>query len=180
MPVIQPNLFFAAIQLLTGPDGMPLTGLALQSFVRGRGDDIRTIMRSRATQTNEVGRCAVLLSALPPGRLALLEVGASAGLCLLLDRFRYEFGSIAIGEASAPVSERCMVSGRVPVPPVMPQIVWRRGLDLSPINVRDEDAVRWLLACVYPDQRERRGRLAAAIDLAKADPPAVIAGDLVD
>ena len=180
MPVIQPNLFFAAIQLLTGPDCMPQTGSALQAFVRRHGEEIGAIMRSHTTQTNEVGRCAVLLPALPPGPLALLEVGSSAGLCLLLDRFRYEFGSVAIGEASSSVRMSCVVSGRVPLPPVMPRIVWRRGLDLSPIDVRDEGAVRWLLACVYPDQRERRRRLESAIDLARADPPVVMAGDLVD
>ncbi len=92
MPVIQPNLFFASIQLLTGPDGMPKTGSELRAFVHRRGREIGEVMRSRRTQTNEVGRCAVLLPALPSGPLALLEVGASAGLCLLLDRFHYRIG----------------------------------------------------------------------------------------
>ena len=180
MPVVQPNLFFASIQFLTGPDAMPRSGAELRAFVRHRGGEVAHVMRSRRTQTNEVGRCAVLLPALPPGPLAIVEVGASAGLCLLLDQFHYEFGSRPIGDASSPVHLRCTVSGSVPLPRAVPQIVWRRGLDIDPINVHDEDAVRWLLACVWPDHRERRRRLEGAIGMARANPPAVEAGDLVD
>jgi hypothetical protein len=180
MPVVQPNLFFASIQFLTGPDRMPKTGSDVRAFVKRCGRELGDVMRSRRTQTNEVGRCAVLLPALPPGPLALVEVGASAGLCLLLDRFHYEFGSTRIGEASSPVHVRCAVSGPVPLPSALPRIVWRRGLDASPIDVHDDDAARWLLACVWADHGERRRRLEGAIELARADPPAVSGGDLVD
>lgn len=180
MPVVQPNLFFASIQLLTGPDRMPKTGSELRAFLKRRGREVADVMRSHRTQTNEVGRCAVLLPALPSGPLALVEVGASAGLCLLLDRFYYDFGSTVIGEASSLVHLRCTVAGPAPLPPTMPKIVWRRGLDANPISVHDDDAIRWLLACVWPDHHERRRRLEGALDLARAQPPAVSAGDLVD
>jgi hypothetical protein len=169
MPEIQPNLFFAAIQLLTGPAGVPATGSGLRAFVKERGDDVRAVMRSRRTQTNEVGRCAVLLPALPPGPLALVEVGASAGLCLLLDRYYYEFGSTRIGSPASPVHLQCAATGPVRFPPAIPQIVWRRGLDLNPVDVHDDDAVRWLLACVWPEHHERRRRLQAAIGVARVD-----------
>lgn len=180
LPVIQPNLFFASIQFLTGPDGVPATGSDVRTFVQRRGREIADVMRARRTQTNEVGRCAVLLPALPSGPLALLEVGASAGLCLLLDRFHYEFGSTRIGKESSPVHLRCTAVGPVPLPSSIPHVMWRRGLDARPIDVHDDDAVRWLLACVWPDHRERRQRLEGAIALARANPPAVSAGDLVD
>jgi hypothetical protein len=180
MPVIQPNLFFATIQFLTGPDSLPKTGSDLRVFVKRRGREVGDVMRSRRTQTNEVGRCAVLLPALPSGPLALVEVGASAGLCLLLDRFYYEFGLTPIGGASSPVHLRCTVVGPVPLPPAVPRVVWRRGLDASPINLHDDDAIRWLQACVWPDHHERRRRLEGAIDLARTNPPAVSAGDLVN
>jgi len=180
MPVAQPNLFLASIQLLTGPDDMPTTGSELRAFLTRRGREVADVMRSHRTQTNEVGRCAVLLPALPSGPLALVEVGASAGLCLLLDQFYYEFGSTTVGEPSSPVHLRCTVAGSAPLPPALPQIVWRRGLDANPISVRDAEAVRWLLACVWPDHHERRRRLEGALDLARAQPPAVTAGDLVD
>jgi hypothetical protein len=180
MPVIQPNLFFASVQFLTGPDHMPRTGSALRAIVQRRGGEIAEVMRSHRTQTNEVGRCAVLLPALPSGPLALVEAGASAGLCLLLDHFHYDFGSTSIGVASSPVHLRCRVAGPVPVPSALPQIVWRWGLDASPINVHDDAAIRWLMACVWSDQPERRRRLEGAIELARVHRPPVSAGDLVD
>lgn len=188
--VVQPNLFFASIQLLTGPDDMPSAGTSLRAFVAEHGREIADVMRTRRTQTNEVGRCAVLLPALPPGPLALIEVGASAGLCLLLDRFRYDFESTRIGdtpssvhrlgETSSPVHLRCTVTWPAPLPAALPRIVSRCGLDARPIDVRDDDAVRWLLACVWADHRERRRRLEAAIEMARKDPPTVRPGDLVD
>ena len=180
MPVAQPNLFFASVQLLAGRDHMPSTGPELRQFLRRRGGEVGDVMRSRRTQTNEVGRCAVLLPALPPGPLALIEVGASAGLCLLLDQFYYELGPKPLGEVSSPVHVRCALAGPVPIPSAIPEIVWRRGLDLDPVDVRDEDAVRWLMACVWPDHHERRRRLEGAIELARAQPPVVRAGDLVE
>jgi hypothetical protein len=180
MPDTQPNLFLASIQWLTGPAGMPATGAELRAFVDRRARDVADVMRSHRTQTNEVGRCAVLLAALPPGPLALLEVGASAGLCLLLDRFCYELGSTVVGDTSSPVRLRCTVTGPAPLPAALPQIVWRCGLDAHPIDVHDDDAVRWLLACVWSDHHERRRRLEGAIAVARAEPPTVRAGDLVD
>src|SRR5439155_9790493 len=129
-PVIQPNLFFAAVQLLTGPQRMPTSGPELRDFVKQRGPEVAAVMRARRTQTNEVGRCAVLLAAMPPGPLALVEVGASAGLCLLLDRFHYELGAARLGPASSPVHLRCAVAGPAPLPSELPTIACRRGLDL--------------------------------------------------
>jgi len=180
MPVIQPNLFFASVQHLTGPDRMPSTGPELRTFLKRYSSEVGDLIRSRRTQTNEVGRCAVLLPALPSGPLALVEVGASAGLCLLLDQFYYDFGSTQIGLASSRVHLRCALAGPTPLPSAVPKIVWRWGLDVRPVDVRDDDAVRWLLACVWRDHHERRQRLEAAIDLARAQPPPVKAGDLVD
>ena len=62
----------------------------------------------------------------------------------------------------------------------MPAIVWRRGLDLAPVDVHDETARRWLLACVWPDHPERRRRLERALELGRAETPEVRRGDLVD
>lgn len=54
MPVTQPNLFLASVQLLTGPAAMPPTGAELRAFVKRRGDEVGAVMQARRTQTNEV------------------------------------------------------------------------------------------------------------------------------
>ena len=179
-PVIQPNLFLAAVQYVTGADRMPSTVSDLRALLDERGADVAEIMATHRTQTNEVGRCSVLLPALPSGPLALVEVGASAGLCLLLDRFFYDYGSARIGHPSSPVQIRCALTSAAVLPSSTPEVVWRRGLDIAPIDVRDDEAVRWLLACVWSDHSHRRQRLEAAIYLARSDPPFVMRGDLVD
>jgi hypothetical protein len=182
LPDTQPNLFFAAVQYLTGPARMPADGPQLRRFARQHRSKIARLARTRRTQTNEIGRCASILPALPRGPLALIEVGASAGLCLLLDRFRYEYDGISVGERDSPVTLRCTPLGRVAVPivPDFPTIVWRRGLDLDPVDVQDADAEKWLLSLIWSDHPERRQRLEAALRIARADPPTVERGDLAD
>jgi len=180
LPVWQPNLFFATLQFLAGTHDMPADGHDLRALLVRRGPDVADLMRVRRTQTNEVARCAALLPALPAGPLALVEVGASAGLCLLLDRFFYDWGAAQLGPPTSPVRLRCPVAGPAPLPAAMPAIVWRRGLDLAPVDVHDATATRWLLACVWPDQPERRRRLERAIEVARAHTPEMRKGDLVD
>lgn len=181
LPVAQPHLFFAAVQYLRGPGDMPADGAALADFVRENRDRLAAILRERRTQTNETARVSALLPALPTGPIALVEVGAAAGLLLLMDRYRVEYeGAFGIGPADSPVRIRCRLTGAPPPRRDAPEIVWRAGLDRQPIDVRDPGAVEWLVACVWADQAERRRRLLAATALAAADPPPLRRGDLVD
>ena len=112
----QPNLFLAAIRKAAG---LPRDGRKLGAMVRTNADRIREIMLSRTTQTNEPARCAVLLPVLArlPQPLALIEVGASAGLCLLPDRYGYDFGRRLIDGPSSPPLPRPVFpcSARVPM-----------------------------------------------------------------
>ena len=77
------------------------------------------VMLARRTQTNEPARCALLLPALAqlPPPLALIEVGASAGLTLLVDRYSYDYAGHRIAglDPRAPVL-RCAPRGPVPLP----------------------------------------------------------------
>jgi hypothetical protein len=175
----QPNLFLAAVRDLCG---VPKDVDDLIELVRQYGARIGEVMLSRTTQTNEPARCSVLLPLLAPlpEPLALIEVGASAGLCLLPDRYGYDYGGRRIepAGAEAPVFP-CAVNGPMPVPVRVPRIVWRLGLDLSPIDLRSEDAIKWLEMLVWPDQPERAQRLLAAIKVARSDPPRVVRGDLL-
>jgi hypothetical protein len=182
VPRRQPNLFLAAIRHLHGiPDSVD----RLVQLVRHDPGRIRGLMLSRTTQTNEPARCAVLLPLLAqlPQPLALLEVGASAGLCLLPDYYRYDYGRIRIGSDvaasdGAPIF-RCKTSGAAPLPKALPRIVWRRGLDLNPIDLRSDAEVAWLETLVWPGQDERARGLRAAIDVARREMPPVVKGDLL-
>ena len=180
MPDQQPNLFFASVQYLTGPEEMPMSRSELSSFVREHEGEVAQLMGSRRTQTNEVGRCAVLLPAMPAGPLALVEVGASAGLCLMPDKYRYDYESLQMGDIESPVRLRCHLRGNVGPRIRVPQIVWRCGLDRSPVDLDDPSDVRWLLACIWPDHSARRERTEAAIEVGRRHSLSVRHGDLVD
>jgi hypothetical protein len=175
----QPNLFLAAIRRVCG---IPENADRLIHIIREQHGRIREVMLSRTTQTNEPARCSVLLPILArlPQPLALLEVGASAGLCLLPDRYGYDYGThrIESAVARAPVFP-CRVAGQVPLPETVPHIVWRRGLDLNPIDLRPEDGAAWLENLVWPGQQERTQRLRDAISIARRELPTVVKGDLV-
>jgi prepilin-type processing-associated H-X9-DG protein len=175
----QPNLLFAAARyLLDGPPGIG----TLRTLVRLNGTDLAQVMLARRTQTNEPARCATLLPALArlPEPLALIEVGASAGLTMLFDRYSYDYdGHLVAGSDPDAPTLRCAVRGPVPLPARLPVIAWRAGLDLNPLDVTRDDDVRWLSCLVWPGEGDRLDRLAAAIASARRDPPTVYRGDLV-
>jgi hypothetical protein len=175
----QPNLLFAAARYLLG--GPPRIG-QLRELISQAREQLTAVMLARRTQTNEPARCAVLMPALAqlPGPLALIEAGASAGLTLLFDRYSYDYAGhrVAGSDPDAPVL-RCEPRGQVPLPPRVPTVAWRAGLDLNPLDVTDDDDVRWLSCLVWPGEDDRQQRLAAAIASARHDPPAVYRGDLL-
>jgi hypothetical protein len=178
-PRRQPNLLLGAATLIAGrpPDIALLTDM-----VAGRAGELRATMLRRTTQTNEPARCAVLLPLLAalPQPLALIEVGASAGLCLLPDRYGYDWGEkrLAPGDPAAPVF-RCAVTGPAPLPTALPNVVWRAGLDLNPLDVASDQDTAWLEALIWPEQEERRRNLRAALAVARRDPPRLVRGDLL-
>jgi hypothetical protein len=179
----QPNLVFAAARW----HGVPAPGpyAALREALLGDDGTIRATILSRATQTNEVGRLATLVpafAALAQGEpLALIEAGASAGLCLYPDRWGYEWstpsGSVTLGPEDPRLV--CAANGPVPFPDRLPEIAWRGGIDLNPLDVEDEDDMAWLTNLVWPEHHERRALLRRAIEVARAEPPAIVRGDLL-
>src|SRR3984957_12054111 len=172
----QPNLLLAAARLVCGT---PADYAAFRAGLLARADAIRAVMLARRTQTNEPARCAVLLPALArlAEPLALIGVGASAGLCLLPERYGYAYagGTTFGGEPRFP----CRANATTPVPERRPTVIWRAGIDLNPLDARDDTEMTWLETLVWPEQTERLARLRAAIAVARADPPRVVAGDLL-
>lgn len=177
----QPNLLLAAVR---HQFGTPSDWSDFRQTLFSNRDAVGALMRERSTQTNEPARCATLLPILAQLRqpLALIEVGASAGLCLLPDYYRYDYGRGMIharmASAQFPVFA-CAVNEQTPIPHALPEIVWRAGLDLNPLDVADETLTGWLETLVWPEQTERLANLRAAIKIATVIKPRVVRGDLL-
>jgi hypothetical protein len=140
---------------------------------------------ARAPQTNEVARSAVLyagliaLAARTGPAMEVLELGSSAGLNLLLDRFAHDLGGRRAGTPGSGVRLAPRWTGPSPQGPE-PRIVDRRGCDLSPVDVRDPDEWLRLRSYVWADQAERLARLDAAVAIARAEPPPLDRMDATD
>lgn len=179
----QPPLVFAVARMLGaetgGYDG-------LRSFVLAHQDELVAECTARRLQTNEPLRLAPLLPVLSQieGPLALLEIGASAGLCLYPDRYSYRVvdadGALR-AEIDPPAGRstvvlESVVTGELPAMRT-PEIVWRAGIDLAPLDAGDERDRRWLRGLVWPGEPGRERRIDAALDIAAADPAHLVEGD---
>jgi hypothetical protein len=199
-----PNLLFAAVHLLLAREpakGDPLARYypslaepaapptdafpAFRQFCLAYAHAIVEIISKRSVNTNEVGRCAVLrlgyaeiARMLPAARFALAEIGASAGLNLFWDSYRYEYDRasahdrVTAGDLTSPVRIRCAIRGTAPPlhpnDPFAERVGRRVGIDLDPIVLDNPDDVAWLRALVWSEQRERALRLDHAIAIARA------------
>jgi hypothetical protein len=175
----QPNLLLAVVRHLFGTS---VDWLAFRERLLSGRDAVRAVMQSRSTQTNEPARCATLLPVLArlPQPLALIEVGASAGLCLLPDRYGYDYGRVVLPTGARSPTFRCAAGDAVPVPAALPRIVWRAGLDLNPLDIDDPSQVAWLETLVWPEQAERLANLRAALAIAAEARTRIVKADLAD
>lgn len=182
----QPPLVFAVTRLL----GAALEAYPVwRDFVLRNADAVVAECSARSLQTNEPLRLAALLPVLSEidGPIALLEIGASAGLCLYPDRYSYRFtgsdGELRVAldplDGVSPVVLASRVDGELPELR-LPEIVWRAGIDLAPLDARDTDDRRWLQGLVWPGETGREQRIAAALDIAASDPPMLVAGDALE
>ena len=202
-----PNILFAAVQylLLSGVDHplaahYPIVSGAerpqtpafplFRDFVLTHRDAVLNLVRTRNTQTNVVRRCACLLPAFSiiareaDAPLALLDLGASAGLNLNFDRYAYRYERAGRlerrwGTPNAAVQLECDLRGpgRLPQFPEQFQIAARIGIDLNPINLNDPDQLRWLQALIWPEHIERHDRLRAAAAELETSPIHLHQGD---
>lgn len=181
-PKRQPNLLFAAARF----EGVPIAPWAdVRDMIAGAWDRIRSTMLARMTQTNEARRMATLLPAIAHlrGPIALVEVGASAGLCLYPDRWRFRFGAGKyVGDVDLPLLETT-ASPSTPLPERLPTVAWRGGLDLQPLDVDEPDTKAWLEALVWPDATggvdgARVDRVRTGIAIARRERAHLRRGDL--
>lgn len=177
----QANLVFAAARwhgLTPGSYGDLRTFLLGPAWPR-----VRETILARHTQTNEVARLTALVPALAllgDEPVALVELGASAGLCLYPDRYDYVWeGAGELRGSEGPVLTT-LASGPLPVPVTHPRVVTRIGVDLHPLSVAVAEDISWLLTLIWPGHDERRQRLTTAIEVARQEPPVLLAGDMLE
>ena len=197
-----PNVLFAAVHaLLASKPGEPLAAYyptlggdrpadaeaadLLARFCRDYREELLPVIQTRLVQTNEVRRSAVLLPAFASiaedsGKpLALIEIGPSAGLNLLFDRYQYRYGDVQVGDPASPVVLDCEPRGAIPELTI-PKVVSRTGIDLNPLDVTKPDDVAWLRALLWPEHTDRRALMDAAIEVARQEPPTLLKGALFD
>ena len=133
-------------------------------------------------QTNEVARSAILMAGLlvvaaETGLpVALHELGASAGLNLLLDQYDIRLAGVQAGTPGSVLALAPDWTG--PPPPAAPvRVVRRSGVDLLPLDVAQDADRERLRAYVWADQEARMARLEAALAVALAQPPRIVQGD---
>ena len=162
------------------PSPMPGVEEAFRRFVLEHEQELVQIGRSRFTQTNEVRRCAALLPAIwetTADEFHLFDVGTSAGLNLMIDRYRYRWDSVEWGDLS-PVLIESAIRGQPPRPrPIA--VLSRTGLDLNPLDPAQSDERAWLESLIWPEQADRRSRLRAALEIYRLENVELIAGDAV-
>ncbi|MDX2166072.1 MAG: DUF2332 domain-containing protein [Deltaproteobacteria bacterium] len=166
---------------------------AFRAVVATRADVLRPAL-DRQVQTNEVRRSAALLSgfltvaartALP---LRIREIGSSAGLNLLWDRYRYALPACAAetppaddaplahtwGDPGAAVTIRSGWHGSGEVFTGQATVASRAGCDIAPIDVTDPEQARTLESFIWADQVSRLTQLRAAIAAARREPPPLV------
>lgn len=136
-------------------------------------------------QTNEAGRSASIMAGLlwlaqrVGPRFELNELGASAGVNTMMERFFFDLGGMKVGPADSPM--RIVPEWRGSPPPAGDvEIVGIKGCDRAPVNLADGDAALRLKAFVWAEVTERIGRIDAAIALAGEKAPDVVQMDAAD
>ena len=200
-----PNLLFAAVKRAVASlpgselaghyrriaaERSPEPGLerAFTEFAVAHRDQIIGYLETRMVQTNEVGRCAYLMpgfltvAAENPGRpLALLDVGASAGLNLNWDLYRYKYANGGeFGPAESDLLIECDARNGLPnLRETFPQVNFRVGIDLEPVDLDDDEEYQWMQALVWPEHQDREAQLCAAKDVWLQSRPTILRGDAV-
>lgn len=182
-----PIRLLAALHYLQLADGVD-PWRSLPAVLQEHREELARFVAEQDVQTNEVGRCVALLPAFLAlarangPRIDLLELGPSAGLNLVFDRYRYRYGAGSWGRRDSPL--QLAAEERTPVPGellgVELEVVRRRGIDRRPVDVTGDEGVRLLSSFVWADQPQRLVRLLQAIEVVRADPPELVTGDYVE
>lgn len=149
-------------------------------------DEIISILKSKLVQTNEVRRCSYLFPSfsyiyeIVKKPLALIEIGTSAGLQLLWDKYSYSYEQNEIyGDRNSEVQIISEIKGenfpllQVCIPPVASRV----GIDLNTIDLTNEEEYLWLNALIWTNHNQRRELFEKASGYVKDNPLTLIEGD---
>jgi hypothetical protein len=164
---------------------------AFRDFCLSHTTELAPVLATRVTNTNEVGRSALLYPAFvalakdAPQPLHLIEIGPSAGLNLYWDRYSYRYTkngeAVAAGAPGAKlVIETPLKGDHVPPLGPPPNVSKRIGLELHPVDLANEDDRDWLKALIWPDHLQRFQRLEQALAANASWPHDIRAGDAVE
>jgi hypothetical protein len=160
-------------------------------FCARHKDAMAALVATRATNTNEAGRSAALAPGIVEASrrevrpLFLVELGPSAGLNLNFDRYAYRYAGEGVAArdfwSPSPLMIACEARGaNVPDLGVSPPpLAGRIGLEREPVDIQNTDERDWLRALVWPERLDRLARLDAAMEIARAAPPPIMAGDAI-
>lgn len=163
-----------------GGDGDPDAAWpAVRGLVADEAELVGELVRLPC-QTNEVGRCAALswglleIAATTGRPLRLLEIGASAGLLLRFDHYRYGGGGAAWGPADSAVDLDGLWAQAPPTgTDVEVDVAERRGCDPRPVSPTSAAGRLALRSAVWADQTERLARLDGALEITRHVPATV-------
>ena len=131
-------------------------------------------------QTNEAGRSANFIAAMLwladqglPSRFECLEIGSSAGINLMLDRYHYDLGGVQVGPEPGAIRFQPEWQGDPP-PDKHIEIVSTRGCDVAPVDLANPDQATRLKAYIWPEHTVRFERMEAAIAEAKKQAPNLV------
>jgi hypothetical protein len=136
-------------------------------------------------QTNEAGRSASFMAGLQwlSGKLGprfeLNELGASAGINTMMDRYHYNLGGVIAGPPESPMQIKPKWRGALP-PDTPVEITAITGCDQAPIDLSDPASALRVKSYVWPENHDRITRMNAAITLASQKAPLVEAADAAD
>ncbi len=202
-----PNMLFGAVQyallqgvehplaahypILSGPEAPPGPAFPpFRAFCLEHRERVGELIATRRTQTQVVRRCTCLLPAFSvvqrdaKAPLALIDVGASAGLNLNFDRYAYRYRRagrevLRWGRGSARVQLEADLRGPGTMPPPARDIpvASRDGIDVNPIDLDDPDELLWLRALIWPEHVERHAQLVDAAAELEDSPISLHRGD---
>ncbi|MGE7951395.1 DUF2332 domain-containing protein [Lysinibacillus xylanilyticus] len=197
-----PNLLLAGVQYLlsssndelvhfypsltTTPKPINEVYPVFKAFILSHSDELKALFQEKLVQTNEIRRCSYLYPMMTEiyerhqKPLAFIEIGASAGLQLGMDQYNYCYNEklhITNSENAFVLSSENRGES-LPVSITNPPVVCQRiGIDLNPIDIHDEEELRWLQALIWPEHQERRLLLNQALPILKELDLQLIKGD---